>query len=683
MMKLKNIPPGIRKMTFSRWSRKPFAVFASLNKVIKIAFMANAVGLILAPTVGFSQTDTLQLGNHVDVDEVVITGECEALPISQLARPITIISAQSVSNCPQQSLTDLLEYQPSIDLRQRGLFGTQADISIRGGSFDQNVILLNGINFTDPQTGHLNLSLPIESDDVSKIEILQGPAGYAIGANAFSGTVNFTTPTDTVNRIKANVLYGDYKLYKIGASAQVNVHKWNNFVAISNLGSDGYKPNTGFNTKNIFYRGILNKNKYSINYQLGYTDKAFGSNGFYSLKYPEQFEENIAWLGSVGMNTGKKIKFTTNLYNRLLNDHYLLIKSNPTFYENYHQTNVYGMNSQIRFQSIMGRTIIGFDIRKEHIQSNRLGEVTGKTEPIKNADSVFYDHFFERKYMTTHLEQTYQYRKFKVVGGAIIHVNLDQHSSSGIYPGIDVGWQITRSLKPYVSINQSFRMPTFTDLFYLGRTNIGNRELKPEKVTNYEAGLVFYNDFLQVTACAFYKKGTNIIDWVINDTVTKIYEAENISTLNTRGTEINVNLQLNQWIQNNYFFFNQVQFGFTNLNVSKSSQNLESMYALDQLKLKCSAALDGKFLNHGIIAFQWVYQDREGYYDQVVPNTNEIEKKAYDPFFTLDVKVGWHYKWLYPYIEATNITNSRYFDFNGLNLPGRWFKAGIKFDLSL
>ena len=110
-----------------------------------------------------------------------------------LSRVVTVIDQQEIQKMPVKSIDELLDNVAGIDVRQRGVNGVQADISIRGGSFDQILILLNGINITDSQTGHYNLDIPLELSDVSRIEILQGSAARVLGPNAFSGVINIVT----------------------------------------------------------------------------------------------------------------------------------------------------------------------------------------------------------------------------------------------------------------------------------------------------------------------------------------------------------------------------------------------------------------------------------------------------------------------------------------------------------
>ncbi len=122
-----------------------------------------------------------------ELDEVMVTASRVETPVNQVAKLVTIITKEQIEQAPVQSIQDLLVYAANIDVIQRGGHGVQADISIRGGSFDQNAVLLNGVNLTNAQTGHYSFDIPINLSDIERIEIIHGPAALIYGSSAFSG----------------------------------------------------------------------------------------------------------------------------------------------------------------------------------------------------------------------------------------------------------------------------------------------------------------------------------------------------------------------------------------------------------------------------------------------------------------------------------------------------------------
>ena len=126
----------------------------------------------------------------VSLDEVTVSESKISLPFSQKYRSIEIISSEAIIESGARNIIDILQQVSGVDIRRRGSAGTQADLYIRGGGFDQTLLLIDGMKMDDIQTGHhtLNLLLPIHL--VERIEIIKGPAARIFGQNAFNGAIN-------------------------------------------------------------------------------------------------------------------------------------------------------------------------------------------------------------------------------------------------------------------------------------------------------------------------------------------------------------------------------------------------------------------------------------------------------------------------------------------------------------
>lgn len=617
----------------------------------------------------------------VDVDEVVIASERLPTTMSQVVRPVTVVERGALDAMPQQSLADAFEYVPSVDIRQRGVLGVQADLSIRGGTYDQNAILINGINFTDPQTGHSNLSIPLDIDDVQQLEVIEGPAGRAIGANALGGAVGFVTPTVVGLTARAHALYGDHGLYKASLQLAGGSASARGFVAASALGSDGYMHNTDFSTRNLFARGVLGLGSVELNAQVGFADKAFGSNGFYTLSYPEQYEESQTWLGSVGLSAGGRLNLRANAYWRRLDDRYLLVRDNPSFYQNYHLTDVLGANAQLALRSSFGLTALGTEWRNERILSSRLGDELASSLPIGGVDDVRYDHGYSRLYATLFLDHTYQYGRLRVSGGGIVYLGVRPAATARFYPGLDLSLQATARLRVFASLGSAFRLPTFTDLFYQSPNNVGNRHLRMEQAYIYEAGLAYVGGLLGGKAKLFYRQGTDIIDWV-RPADTVLYTPMNLTTLNTVGYELGLNLRLGRLFgERQWFRLNRVGLGYAHISSAKESGSYQSVYALDYLRHKAIGTVELTLWRHLSCSAMLVYQLRNGSYDREDPITHVATPVPFEGFVTLDARIALRTKYLTPYLEAANLTNAEAFDYSGLMLPKRWLRLGLRWSL--
>lgn len=228
-----------------------------------------------------AQRDTLK--------EVVITTNRIDLPFKENSRTINIITSEIIKNSAATNVADLLQQVAGVDIRRRGTAGSQADLYIRGGGFDQTLLLIDGIKMDDAQTGHhtLNAALPIEV--IERIEIIKGPAARVFGQNAFTGAINIVTKKRLKNTASLNVEAGSFG--QLNGSLTVG-KEFENTSIIAHVGaltSDGYRENSDYNNFNYFLKGVFNKNNQPIEVLATFFDKKFGAQNFYT---PEAFGLN-------------------------------------------------------------------------------------------------------------------------------------------------------------------------------------------------------------------------------------------------------------------------------------------------------------------------------------------------------------------------------------------------------
>ncbi len=175
---------------FRRWSRKSYSVFASLRREVTIGVLNVGMLLISLPANASEQSvaDSTAILRTIELRDVGVT-HTKGNPTrsAMLQTPIFNRSVETIA--PLQTLESALRLSPSIDVRERGGKGVQADLSIRGGSFDQMQVMLNGINFTDARTGHQTHSLPIDIESITAIELIDGVSGVG----AYAGAINLRT----------------------------------------------------------------------------------------------------------------------------------------------------------------------------------------------------------------------------------------------------------------------------------------------------------------------------------------------------------------------------------------------------------------------------------------------------------------------------------------------------------
>ena len=175
----------------------------------------------------------------VEIEEIIIQANRLQLPVSESSNTVNIITRQQLESTPVHSVAEALQHVAGLDIRQRGVHGDQADVSLRGGTFDQVLILINGVKMADPQTGHHSLNLPLNMDNIERIEILKGPGARVYGQNAFSGAINIITKISDEDNAYVGGQIGQYGLRNIKAGFTKSTEKFKSLLAYSRNASDG------------------------------------------------------------------------------------------------------------------------------------------------------------------------------------------------------------------------------------------------------------------------------------------------------------------------------------------------------------------------------------------------------------------------------------------------------------
>lgn len=578
-----------------------------------------------------------------EIDEILIQGKFLETPYQKITENISIITQQEIQNTPAQSIEEALQQISGIDIRKRGANGVQSDISIRGGSFDQVLILLNGIRMNDSQTGHNSMNIPVDLENVERIEVIKGPAARRFGNNAYAGVINIITKIKQSKNIKVLAEAGDFSSYTLGLSANIGNEKFGQTILANTSASEGYRYNTDYKINNVFYQNQLKIKDGDIRLQAGFSEKKFGANGFYaSPSAKEQYEEVQASIVSLAYQQKfGNFRLNTNAYWRRGQDMYLYIKNRPSVYRNMHIGNNIGGEINASYISKLGTTGLGVELRKEFLVSNNLGQQN------RFLTQLFFEHRF-----------SFIQDKLLITPG-ISWANYDT-AGNFFYPGIDIGFNINEQHKLYANVAKVHRIPTFTDLYYKSRTELGNSNLKPESATSSEVGYQFNNQYITAKVSGFMRNAQDAIDWVktqINDKWT----AQNIGNLELKGFELEFKHRPTSWL--NY------SAGYTFIdNKRKLSGNIFSKYALENLKHQFIGKLETKFLKY--FTNELIYR-----YNQRLDLNN---------YHLLDGKLSFRKDNYNFYVLVNNITNTQYSDTGILvpvPMPSRWFHIGITYNI--
>ncbi|MBP6429026.1 MAG: TonB-dependent receptor [Bacteroidales bacterium] len=658
---------------FTRFARKSYSIYNSMHKVVTIGVLTvGALTFANSTDANAQKTDSVKINQIAEreLDEVVISSSSTDQPINQIAKLITIISREEIQRLSPQSIEEILNYVASVDIQTRGSHGVQSDISIRGGSFDQNAILLNGINISNPQTGHYSFDIPINLSDIEKIEIIHGPSAILYGSSAFSGGINIITKKGLDKSLNAKFEAGGHKLlnYELGGSYKIK--NLENYISMGLKSSEGYFKNTDYKIFNILYQSRLNIKEDKIDLQFGYNKKAYGANSFYSAKFPNQFDNTNSIIASIKGEFGQRLKFIPSLYWNRHNDIFELIKNSGS--ANYHRADVFGGNLNGIYESKIGTTNIGMEIRNEGIISSVLGKPTDN--PFDKFTKT--DNRTNLSYM---LQHSIQYKKFTLSLGVLGFLNTSIENKFKLYPSVNLNYEIIDNLDIYSSFSQSSRLPTFTDLYYTTSTHIGNTNLKQEESQSIEIGLRQKNKYVISYVSAFYMNGKNMIDWVKINPNDK-WESKNITQLDKVGVEMGTKVFINNLfpiIKYKTIF----EANYTRMNQDVVKNEYISNYILNYLRDKLTLRLTLPIYKDKLTTtLSYRYQKRMGEYLEYIDNA-PTQTENYPAFAILDFNLNYNYRSLNVYLNINNILNTPNFDLGNIPQPGLWAIMGASISL--
>ena len=700
--------PGIR---FRQFSHKAYAAFCSLHREVTIGRVAaymtdlemlkSGKSIAISALLLFSGIAAVEADEGVPKDSVPLEAQQlslqEVLVVSHKAevnseayRLITQVSQAEIEALPIQTVADILQYLPGVDVRTRGANGAQADISMRGGTFDQVLVLLNGVPLSDFHTGHYALNIPVSTEMIERVEVLQGTSANLHGA--FSGAINIVTkqavsrqPSDV--RLKLTAGMNGLVNPEVAASIQKDEALFNLSAEYSR--AEGYyapRPtekeatacrNSDFQLANIYFQTRWR----GLDVQAGAQWKDAGLGMGYGFGSQDQFDATrTAFASGRYEHRWGAWRLDAQAAYRANYDRYEWHRD-QRLYGNFHFAQTASAALSAHYASKIGTTSFGVSVRNENMHSTNLGDTINPDGQVPNVadfpladvrvlDLIKGGNRFHTNY---YAEQTFYYAGLS----ASIGINGTYNTQFGHHlgGGANIGYEFKKAGTIYVNANRSLRMPTFTDLYYNAGNQLGNRNLKPEEAWLLSIG---YKGNLSPTLSSreggrfswsadwYYRWGKNIIDWVYVPTDTKRpFHAENQQQVNATGLELSLAYRLNEWLR-----CVSVDYAYTYLDLDLKEAG--SRY-LDYLSHKLAIHLE-----HGIykgLGASWTvrFQKREGQY-----NNAEGEVADYQPVWLLDGSVYWQNKYLRVSADCTNITNTRYYDYGGILQPGAWAKVSIK-----
>ena len=672
-------------LKFNRFSNKNYSLFAVLGREVLVGALsvatlshAKAAGV---STEGAKVDSTLYKGGKAyELDAVSVTGSRAPMTVEQSPKIVSVITRDDIHRAAAQTINDVLKLATGVDVRQRGGFGVQTDISINGGTFDQITILLNGVNISNPQTGHNASDFPVALADIDHIEVLEGAASRVFGTSAFNGAINIVTKKAQNNGVAALVEGGSFGSFGAQGRAQTafTTGKWEHAYSVSG----GYKRSDGGTENSDFEKGqgygnvsfSYNK-RFDIGAQVGIATQSYGANTFYSAKYNNQYEKTDHGLASLNLSlhdVDHTWEVTPTLYYNSFKDHYQLIrgKGGAAAGENYHNLDVWGGSLNANISWFLGKTAVGFDISKERIYSTALGETLAedKYKDISGSDRQ-YTKKGERTNTNIMLEHNFIFGGFTLSAGVLANKNTGLDNDFRFYPGVDLSYRPNQNWKFYASWNKALRMPTYTDLYISNVVQQGDITLNPEKNSTFKIGTRYRQNGLSATLSGFYAHGTDMIDWVQTSETEQQdskYHVMNIGKLNNMGYNLDATLYMQELIP--HCFITRIKLGYAYIYQEHKTDAtiLKSLYALEYLHHKAVFGLDHQIWKNLSASWSVRWQQR---------------MNGYHPYTKVDCKLMWDAKKYSIYVKADNLTCHRYYDLTAVKQPGLWVMAGASINL--
>ena len=568
---------------------------------------------------------------------IEVTTTIPPIPLSESNRAVETLNTRD-QPILLNNFTDYLRQDSSLNLQSRSPSGVQADLSIRGTTFEQSLVLLNGLRINDPETGHLNLDIPMPLDAISRIEVLHGSGSTFYGSDAIGGAVNLITeqPRDLAVVLKAGA--GNYGSLEQDLRADYATRPLSEQFSASRDTSDGFMADRNYSSNALASETWLSVLKPGVtDIFLGASDRPYGANQFYGPY--DSWERTKGWFAALQQQLGQRT--SASYAYRRHTDLFVLLLDDPGYYENNHVTTAW--QTALRRADTPGRNATlsyGLEASGDSIQSTNLG-IHARNQGAGYANLSL--RALDR------LSLSFGAREQIFSGG-----------SSVFSPSVAVAYALSSTLRLRASAGHGYRLPTYVDLYYSDPTTIGNPNLKPESSWSYEGGIDWtpVNGRLTLTATGFSLREKNGIDYSKYD-LTRPWQATNVASFAYNGAETALRLRLPA--------SQQLQLGYTAVQASSPPPGLISEYTFNYAAQSALLAWSGPLpakLHQLTIRNQLA----------VVQKT---QKTAY-PLW--DLSLARNTGKIRPYLRLLNLSNTNYEEIPGVPLQGRTIVAGTEFN---
>jgi iron complex outermembrane receptor protein len=595
-----------------------------------------------------AQPTVAQSQSPISVQQSVqVTTTAEPLPLAESNRSVQVILPREAP-VGTDSVVNLLRTDPSLNLQARAGEGVQADLAIRGTTFEQSLVLVNGLRVDDPETGHLNLDIPVPLDAITRVDVLHGSGSTFYGSDAIGGAVNLLTGApDAGLSVVARSGAGNYGSLEEHLRAATSSGPFAEQLTGSRDTSDGFIADRNYSSNALASESWLKTRAGTTDVLLAASDRPYGANDFYGPY--NSWERTKGWLASIQQQLGARTAASFGY--RRHSDLFVLLEGLPAIYQNNHVTTSY--EGALRRADELGRnTTLAYGLEEsgDSIHSFNFSQV-GSSELRSNALGVH----------ARNQGAGYANLSLRSLGRFSLSLGAREEMLSGgdsvFSPSAAAAYTLTKTIRLRGSAGHGFRLPTYTDLYYSDPATLGNAALKPESSWSTEGGLDWKpaNGRLTLTAVGFRLNETNAIDYskLLPLTTGEQWQAVNVPTLDISGAEASVRVRISAT--------QQFDLSYTAAHSGNLPPNYLSEYAFNY------AAQNA--------VFGWT-----GQFKQLSAHTQvEVVQKTTQTAYPLwDVSLARNTGSIRPYLRLLNLSNTGYTEIVGVPMQGRTILGGME-----
>lgn len=564
---------------------------------------------------------------------VVVVGVPEPVTLGESPRSSVVLDTQQ-HPLAFETPEDYLRSDPSTLIEQRGAGGAQADISIRGSSFEQTLVLLNGLRIDDPESSHLNLDLTVPLEAMSNIDVLHGAGSTLYGSDALGGVVDFLTEVPTTTSLRLRTGIGSFGENEQSVLAGAAHPRWSELATGSRNFSTGFLPDRDYRNESASTetRGHTLLGESDI--LLAGSDRAYGADGFYGPF--NAWERTKGWFASARQQLGQRTEAAFG-YRRHA-DNFVLLRNDPAFYANNHIDQSWeGVIRRRQEIAKSANLFFGLEADGDSIHSNNLGR------HARNQEAGYLD-------LDLHAS-----RRWSVSGGLRGELLSGGGGRQVWSPDLAGALWLSQSVKLRASAGYGFRLPTYTDLYYSDPSTVGNSHLKPESAWSGDGGADWFpNARLTASLTGFYSRQHDAIDYV-RSTPSEKWQAANLVGLRFAGLEGSLTWQPSPR--------QSLRLGWTGISGAQAAlHGLQSEYVFNYPVNNAS--------------FEWLGTLRNQYLLRT--QVQIAQRYRLDPYPVWNLEAAREHGWLQPYLRIANLSNTGYQEIEGVPMPGRSFVGGFQ-----